>query len=35
MDRIGKLLGAHSSMKDFSGKGDVAKRLPGIEVNKK
>lgn len=29
-DRLGQMIGAHQLMSDFTGKGDISKRIPGI-----
>ena len=34
VDSIGGILGVTRQMDSFKGKGDIVKRIPGIEVNK-
>ena len=34
-DRLGKALGAHKAMSDFEGKGDMEKRIPGLNDKSK
>jgi len=33
-DMVGRALGMHNQMSDFEGKGDMEKRIPGLQTHK-